>query len=573
MISGALNIAASSLKTQQQAIDVISHNIANVNTPGYSRQTATLGTATPETLGAFHLGRGVQLVNIQRAVDPFLTSALNTNSDQGSYALTLEQGLKSVESVFGSLDTPGLASSLDHFFQAYQSLANNPQDAAQRNNVLNYGTDIATHLNLMRGQLVNAQTSADAGIDGRITQANQLIDQIATLNVQISGSENTTGNPANDLRDQRDVAVQNLSKLIPLQTVNSNGTQFLVQTVGGDLLVQDSDVRHLARGGSSGTGFTGVVISGSTAQLAGINSGGEIGGLITLRDRKLGAYITQLDSLAANMAFGINQLHASGAGLVLPATITSELGAAAPASALDAAGQNIPFASQIVSGSFQVHVYDAAGSPQPAGGTTIHITAGTTTMNDLVTQLGGVAGITASLDAGNHLVVNAGAGSVGFSNDTSNVLAAYEIGTFFHGNSAASISVSAMARADANSIAAGAIDPATSLNNPGGNSVARQIIVFQNTPTGFDGSTPSSLLDRTANVSMSYAGDVQQAIQQRTYRDAEMQSLTAQRQALAGVSTDQELIDMIQFQRAYEAAAKVVTTSNAMLDSLLGMIR
>ncbi|MDQ6965753.1 MAG: flagellar hook-associated protein FlgK, partial [Mariprofundaceae bacterium] len=231
MISAALNIAASSLKAQQKAIDVISHNIANVNTPGYSKQTATLGTALPESQGAFHLGRGVQLTDIQRSVDTFLNSATNTNGNQQAFAQTLEQGLNSVESVFGSLDTPGLASSLDSFFQAYQSLANNPQDAAQRNNVRNFGIDIATHLNLMRGQLVTAQTSADQGLDGRITQANQLLDQVASLNMQISGRENTTGNPANDLRDQRDLAVQNLSKLMPTQIVNPNDTAFMLQSM------------------------------------------------------------------------------------------------------------------------------------------------------------------------------------------------------------------------------------------------------------------------------------------------------------------------------------------------------
>lgn len=573
MISASLNIAASSLKAQQQAIDVISHNIANVNTPGYSKQTATLASALPETKGAFHLGRGVHLADIQRAVDPYLTSAMNTNSNQLTFAQTLEQGLNSVEGVFGSLDTPGLASSLDSFFQAYQSLANNPQDAAQRNNVRNFGIDIATHLNLMRSQLAEAQTTADEGIDGRVTEINQWIDNIASLNIQIAARENTSGNAANDLRDQRDLAVQNLSGLMPVQVVNSNDTAYLVQSMSGDLLVQDGDVRYLARGGSSGTGFTGVVIEGSSAQLSGISSGGEIGGLITLRDNRMGSYITQLDSLAANLAFGVNQLHASGAGLVLSTVVTAEQGAGAPASAIDAAGQNIFFADQIVSGSFLVHVYDAAGAPQPAGGTSISITAGVTTVNQLVTDLNAVAGISATLDAGNHIVIDAGAGSAGFSDDTSNVLAAYEIGTFFHGNNAANIDIATAITTDANAIAAGAIDATTSVNDPGGNSVALQIIDLQNTALAFDGSTSASILDRSSGISMDYAGHVQAANQQRIFREAEALSLSGQRQTLAGVSIDEELINMIKFQRAYEASAKILTTSNQMLDSLIALIR
>jgi len=573
MINAALNVAASALKTQQQAIDVISQNIANVNTPGYSRQTAVLGTATPEAQGSFHFGRGVQLADIQRAVDPFLNTAMNNNGNQQAWAQTLQQGLNNVESVFGSLDSSSLSSSLDGFFQAYQSLANNPQDAAQRNNVRNYGIDIATRLNLMRGQLVTAQNSADQGIDARISSTNKLLDHIAELNRQIVASENSSGNASNDLRDQRDLAVSNLAKMMPIQVVNPNSSAFMVQSSGGDLLVQDGTAQHLARGGSGGTGFTGVVIAGTTKPVSGLETGGEIGGLVTLRDSKLGNYITKLDSLAANLSFGMNQLHASGAGLVLPSSATSGQAAAAPASALDAAAQNVPFAGQIVSGSFKVHVYDVAGVPQPAGGTTISITAGTTTVNQLVTQLNAVTGISASLDAGNHIVVNAGTGSVGFSGDTSNVLAAYEIGAFFHGNDASNIGISAAVKADANSIAAGAIDAATSLNNPGGNSVALQIIAFQNSATAFDGTASSSVLERSSSVTMVYAGDVQSATQQRTFRDAEALSLTGQRQALSGVNTDEELVNMIKFQRAYEASAKVVQTSNQMLDSLLGLIR
>jgi len=573
MITGALSAAASSLKAQQQAIDVISHNIANVNTPGYSRQTATLSTAAPDSQGAFHFGRGVNLTDIQRAVDPFLSRALDTNSNQLAYSQTLEQGLNSVESVFGSLDAPGLASSLDDFFQSYQSLANNPQDTAQRNNVRGRALDITTHLHTMRGQLVSAQNNTDNSIDSAITKTNQLLDQLASLNTQISARENTTGNPANDLRDQRDMAVRKLSTLIPIQTISGNGTAFMIQSKGGDLLAQDGDVRHLARGASSGSGFTSVVLSGSSVKVAGIDSGGEIGGLLTLRDNRLGVYISQLDSLASNLSFGLNQLHANGSGLNPSSTLSSEMSASAPADALDAAGQNIPFASQIVSGSFKLHVYDAAGAPLIAGGTSISITQGSTTVNQLVSQLNAVGGISASLDAGNHIVLDAGSGSLALSSDTSNVLAAYEIGTFFHGDNAANIALSTAVTADSNRIAAGSVDATTSINNPGGNDVALQIIDFQNTALTVDGSNSASVLERSTALAMDYAGHVQSSNQQRVFRDAEAQSLNAQRQAMAGVSTDDELVHMIEFQRAYEASAKVIQTSNTMLDSLMSLIR
>jgi len=581
MSFSALNIAASSLKAQQQAINVVSNNIANVNTPGYSRQTPTMGTAVAEQRDGFSFGRGVQLSDIRRAVNPFLIRAQANNGSQFAFSNTVEQGLNAVESVFGGLDTPGLATSLDAFFQAFQQLANNPQDTAQRFNIRARAQDIVNELSGMRSQLVAAQTSADASIDQDITQANQLLDQIASLNDQIRSREAGANGQANDLRDQRELAVNNLAKLLPVQVINGANGEFLIQTKGGDLLVQDNTVRHLARGGTGPSGFPSIVIQSTNATVRGLNQGGEIGGLLALRDGQLSSYITQVDSIAANLTFGVNQLHANGVGTTLPATVTSGQAATDPGGTTTAVNldASVPFASQIVTGAFKVHVYDSTGAPTPAGGITINITAGTTTLNDVKTALNSgftTAGISAvaSIDATGHLVVAAGAGNtVGFSNDTSNFLAAYEVNSFFHGGNASNIAISANIAADGNNIVAGAINSTTSLHPSGDNSVALGIFTLQNTAIAFDGTTQTSLYNRSANLSSQYGTDVATAKQNRIFRKAESQSLVSQREAFSGVDTDEELIAMIKFQRAYEASAKVIQTANTMLDSLMGLIR
>ncbi|GMR00323.1 MAG: hypothetical protein BMS9Abin18_1165 [Zetaproteobacteria bacterium] len=573
-IFSALNIAASSLKTQQQAINVVSNNIANVNTPGYSRQTPTLGTEVAEQLDGFNFGRGVQLSDIRRVVDPFLIRAQAGNGSQFAFSNTVEQGLNAVESVFGSLDTPGLATSLDAFFQAFQQLANNPQDAAQRFNIRARAQDIVNELSGMRSQLVTAQTSADASIDQSITQTNQLLDQIATLNAQIRVREAGISGQANDLRDQRELAANNLAKLLPVQIINGANDEFLIQTKGGDLLVQDNTARHLARGGAGSGGFPTIVIQNTNTVVQGLDQGGEIGGLLALRDGQLNSYITQVDSIAANLTFGVNQLHASGVGLTLPATITSGQTVTNPATSIVNTDTSVPFASQIVTGTFKVHVYDSTGAPTPAGGTTISIIAGTTTLNQVASDLTAVAGITASVDATGHLVINAAAGNtIGFSNDTSNFLAAYEVNSFFHGGNASDITISTNIAADGNNIAAGMINSTTSLHPLGDNSVALGIFTLQNTAIAFDGTAQTSLHNRSTNLSSQYGTDVATARQNRIFREAESQSLASQRESFSGVNTDEELIAMIKFQRAYEASAKVIQTTNTMLDSLMGLIR
>jgi len=575
MIFDTLNVAGSSLKTQQKAIDVVSHNIANVNTPGYSRQTTTLVTLMPDKIGDLNFGRGVDLQNISRSIDPLIANAQLVNGSQQGFWSEVSSGLTTVENVFGSLQSTGLASALDNFFLSWQQLANNPQDPSQKVNVRATTTTVISSLNGMQQQLASAQLTTDGKIDQNIQQANQLLDQIASLTAQINRQENAGANvvgAANDLRDQRDQAIRNLSQIIPVQQLDAGNGTFMLQTMSGDLLNQDSISRHLARGAIGVGGFSSITIAETGLPVAGINTGGSIGGLIDLRDNKFGSYLTSINSIAANLAFSVNQLQAGGASATPVSSMLSGQ-TSNPVLALDAPTQTAPFAAQIVSGSFMLHVYDAAGTPTPAGGTAISITAGVTTMNDIATQISAIAGVTATVDATGRLSLNAGTGSIAFSNDTSNVLAAYEMNSFFHGGDAASLSLSAQVLANAASINTGTVDALTSLVQPGDNSVALGIMGLQNSPLSFDGSTASSLYERTSTLSTQYGSDVSTATQQQQYRQAEFDSLSAQRQAFSGVNVDEELVAMIKFQRAYEASAKVISTTNTMLDSLMGLIR
>lgn len=576
MISPSLNIGATSLRAQQSAIDVVAHNIANANTPGYSRQVADIGTLSPEKIGNFSYGRGVEVLNIQRVIDPIINSALITNGSQQSYWDSINSGLNAVENVFGSLSSTGLASALDDFFLAWQQMANNPQDNGQKFNVTAKTTTVINNIASMNTQLASAQANTDGKIDDTITQANLLLDKIASLNAQITRLESTTqgaAGSANDLRDQRDLAIKDLAQIVPVQSVNSGENGVLVQTTSGDLLVQDNVARHLARGAIGANGFGSIVISETGSALSGTLESGSIGGMVELRDNKIGSYMTQIDSIAANMIFAVNQIHSNGNNGAALSTITSQEISNAGI-ALDSALQSAPFASQIQTGSFKIHTYDATGAATPAGGTTIPITAGVTTMTDVATALSLVTGITATVDGNGQFTIAAAAGTTfSLSDDTSNMLAAYEINNFFHGSSAATMAVSANIQANANNINTGRAISATSAIELGDSTTATAIMALQDQAITFDGTTSASLHDRTTLISSSYGTDVNISDQQLQYRASEGESLTRQREAISGVNIDDELVTMIKFQRAYEASAKIITTSNQLLDSLLGLIR
>ncbi len=574
MIFDSLNIAASSLKAQQKAIDVVSHNISNVNTPGYSRQTANMVSARPEKIAGLSLGRGVNVASVQRIIDPIIGQAQLNNASQLSFWTTVNGGLSSVENVFGSLQSTGLASALDEFFLSWKQLANNPQDNGQRVNVRAKSGTLIDNLANMQQQLRDVQGNTDSNIDQSITKANQLLNNVASLTAQINNQETgSTIGSANDLRDQRDQTVRDLAKLLPVKSITTGDGSFMLQTVNGDLLAQDGVARQLARGTASGNTFSTVVIAGTGLPVINAGQGGSLGGMLELRDTKLAGYITQLDSISANLIFSVNQVHASSANTAKLSTVTSEQSSSA-ALALDNAAQSAPFANKIQTGSFKIHVYDAAGVPVTAGGTTINISAGTTSMNNVVSSLNAVAGITASVDATGRLSINAAAGqSFALSGDSSNFLAAYEINNFFSGGDTGSMRLSSAIQASATAISTGKADPATSSIQAGDNSSALAILALQNTALSVDGTASSSLFDRSTSLSTQYGSDVAVSLQQKSYRSVEATSLESQRQAVSGVNVDEELINMIKFQRAYQASAKIITTTNTMLDSLMGLIR
>ena len=578
MIVKTLQIASKSLTTQQQGMDTVSQNIANVNTEGYSRQTANLVTAQSEHIGLLNFGNGVQLGSISRSMDPLIALAQIANNSKTSYAETLKQGLTSVEATFGNLGAPGLTSTLDAFFNAQQLLANSPDDPIARTGLVASANDIAVLASNMQQQLLTRQQSANQEIGVLINQVNTVLDNITDLNQQILKNETgeKIGGQANDLRDRRNLEIKALAKLIPLQQVATNNGGLLLQTPGGDLLVHGSHARHLTVGSVAGSPFDVVQFSENGLTATGIESGGKIGGLMTIRDNQLADYISTLDSMARNLIFSVNQLHSGGTGTTAATSYTSGLAPANAAAAVDA-DPDIPFAAKIVDGSFTIHVLDADPPTNP-GGTAVNITAGATSLDDIVTAIGttdilGIAGVSASINASGALVINGGANRVVFSNDSSNFLAAYEINAFFHGGGAASLSVDAAIMGDVGRIATAAADATTSGVAINGNAIAMSILVLRDQAVNVDGGTPASLIERTTNLAGGFGMDIAIATRESIFRESEATSLSRQRDSVSGVNLDEEMITMMTFQRSYEAAAKMIQTANQMLDTLMGLIR
>ena len=211
-IYGVLNLAGKALLVQQKAINVTGNNIANVNTPGYSRQKLNLQTSRPLQSAVGPIGNGVEAIAIEREYNRFLGIQLNAESETLGRWETQNDSLEIVEGVFAESDDFGLSRCLSDFWNAWQDLSNDAPNFNERMVLQAKGSLLASSFNRISADLQKAQEGIDLSIKGAVGDINQLSQEIADLNQKIMESE-TSGHKANDYRDQRDLALRKLAEL------------------------------------------------------------------------------------------------------------------------------------------------------------------------------------------------------------------------------------------------------------------------------------------------------------------------------------------------------------------------
>ena len=315
-IMSVLNIGAEAIAAQQQAVQTTSHNLANVNTPGYSRQRVELTAAKPDFLGRYSLGRGVVATGVTSVVDGFLEAQLVGLQGSLGYNDAEHRALEGVAAAFPVEEGKGVGAALNGFFAALSDLANNPAGQAERVSLIGKAQSLADTLRQTREILTTVQINLDKDLNAAVIQANALLPQIASLNSQILSTE-VGGNGANDLRDQRQQLLQELSSLTGATIVEESNGQVLVQA-NGLLLVSGDRAATLTSPLDNTTGFHAISYEapgGMTLDATAMVTGGEIGGLIAARDTTVTGFIDQLDQLAYELVNAVNTQHAAGVDL------------------------------------------------------------------------------------------------------------------------------------------------------------------------------------------------------------------------------------------------------------------
>jgi flagellar hook-associated protein 1 FlgK len=447
----ALHISTGAMQAEQGALEAASNNVANVNTPGYSREIPAFSENPPFVLGNLTFGTGVSLEKLSGVRDNVLQLRIQGESGQQGALDALVSGLNQAQTLFTS-SSSDISSQLSNLFSSISQLATNPASVPLRQGVLTAASNLASSFRNTASNLATQASNLNLSVTQAVEQVNTLTQQIAGLNGQIAALQNV-GQDASAFVDQRDVLINQLSGLIDVSRISSDSGITLTTSNGTALVAGGQSFSLSTQFGASGVQHIFAQGTDITAQL----NSGQLGGLLEVRDQKIPALLAGLDTLASGVANAFNSANTAGFDLN------------------DNNGGNL--------------FVPPPSGPGAAANLTVAITD--------------PALIAASSD-----------GSAGSNGNLANFSAIHDQPTI-------------------------------------------------------SGQTPS---DYYGNLVFGLGNDVSTATAELQSSQLVLQQLQDQRGSISGVSLDDEASHMIEYQRAFEAAARVATTVNQMLETVINMV-
>ena len=570
-ISPALQTALQSLLVQQNGLNVTGHNIANANTPGYSRQRANLVPAMPTYYLFGAIGNGVEVKGIERVVDEFLNSQIR-NADSGANGQqVLQTAYDRSEAIFNELTDNDLSTALDKFFGALQDLSVNVESQPTRDLAVQQAQALSQMVTGLYASLQTYHQQLDSDLDTMVGKVNGLLDEIRGLNVQIATHEGGSGVSANDLRDTRDQKLRELSGLMNITVIEQPNGGANVSTKGMPLVIYDT-VFHLTTRLDTSAGLSAhqVVFEADGSPL--LATSGKLPATIQARDQLVKGFMDDLNQFAADLIFQFNRVHSQGVGSRQLTSVTGENAAMDPTAALNLVNLGFtpaPGTFEIKNGSLtidlvnsvsgEVHKYSVAVDLDGVGADT--------SLNGLAAAINAAVPantIRAAVDTTGHLRIDSldpQTYSFFFSEDSSGVLAALGINGFFSGHDAATMGVSPALVADSRYLA-GAQSAA-----PGDNQNLLELIGLRDAAAANGGAM--TFEDYYRGIIGRMAAESERSTSRLQAQNDLVTQMENERETVSGVSLDEELTRMIQFQRAYQASARFVSVSDSVLDTLI----
>ncbi|UCG64967.1 MAG: flagellar hook-associated protein FlgK [Deltaproteobacteria bacterium] len=579
-----LSIAKTALFAQRYGIDVTAHNIANVNTPSYSRQSPVIEAKEPASYGGVLLGQGVDTTDVVRTTDQFVENQLMQQKSCLLSSKEMEGYMQILEGLFNENSETSISVMLAEFWNLWHDLSNHPAGAAERTALYQHGILLSRQFNNLEAELTELETNLTSAVNVGVERINEITREIADINIKIVGVE--AAKVANDLRDKRTGLVSELSEYIDVKTFEQSNGSLTIITAKGCVLVQGSDSYDLEMGGVSGDRVTWQSSGSAYVDLTDYLTKGNLGGWLAMRDEVIAKYKLDLNALAKEFIWAINHQHTQGVGLHLFEPGSTLAGTYQTSTDLD----DLDFGSEIqfVVNGFKLWFEDRTVPANPVMNfVSVDLSGlnGSSTLSNLATAINnqitaaGLTGVTVSV-SGDAITFTAGSDyAFGFSEDTSNILGALGVNTFFQGVGAGSMSVNT-ALNDKDYIAAAQIEADGSYAS-GDNTNALAIADLQYTSMGIsqwtcdriNGNTEGTVtttIEHYYHGMVSSIGITSESISRgREYNEVMVSKLSEIRDSISAVSLDEEMTNLIKFQHAYTAAAKLISVSDEMLETLL----
>ncbi|HMK50628.1 MAG TPA: flagellar hook-associated protein FlgK [Thermodesulfovibrionales bacterium] len=535
---GLFNIGKSAIYASQTALSVTGNNIANANTPGYSRQEAVLDVSTPVSVSGGYMGTGVRVAGIRRHYDNFIQSQLLSQNQYYGRSQSLDSAFGQIEQVFNDSGGAGLSSPLADYFNAWQDVSSNPEGQTQRTVLLQKANTLVIAAQRMENGITGNLKSINGQIGDTVGRINTIASEIAALNERISQAEGSSSSgSANDLRDQRQNLLNELGTLTEFSSneetdgsVNvSMGMKSLVYKGNTNLLSVQTDENGDKMVYLDKTDITSKVYQG------------QLGGLISARDTIENHQLKDLRKMIASVIKEVNLLHRNGYGL-------------------DSSTGNNFF------GSLDLTIQDSSSGAD--------MTASITDLSQLTLNEYDI-----SFDgSGDYHVLNKDTGSevatgayvsgnpISFDGISVTVSGTVSSGdTFSVSPLTTAIKNFGVAISDYRKIAAATSNSAL----PGDNSNALNIIkLSQQNISNLGSKTYANYYEGIVSEIGSLSSSAADSL---LFDQNMLTDISNRREAISGVSIDEEATNLIKFQRAFQAGAKMIQVTDELLQSILNL--
>ncbi|MDY0122253.1 MAG: flagellar hook-associated protein FlgK [Sulfurimonas sp.] len=623
-IFNALHIGYSGLNASQVGINTTSHNITNAESEGYTRQRVVTAAATPTTMAPGNVGNGTEVTTVKRIFDNFVFDRYSATASSKEFSDFEKKTLEELSTYFPEIDEVGIKADLKEYYNLWQTFSDNPDNDSIKLALVKQTETLANHISQTQDQVLRLQSQINDQLKVNIDEVNSIAKELAELNKAIDIAEAGEGYDANDLRDKRNVLELSLSRLvgantsygqlesnIQIDSSSNTKTGSYTVSINGFNIVDGATYHpiHITKEGNP-NGFYEMSYErqdGTLIPMEEVIRGGKVGAILELRGKTLAA--DSAEPSDGVLQDTISQLNAFAKGLI---ESTNNLYAQGPKTYMESNPINVNPTSSLFNselnlkeGSFEVVVYDIDGNEVGAREIKINIATtmtGAVGSNSIEGQLGAQIddnndgnanndvddffvngfGYTPNETGGYTLSLNMdpASQSKGYTfsirdvlkNDSfdsgTNFAGALGLSRFFDGNNASSMRVNADIQADPDSLRAGVS------NLSGDNTVALDMVQSQYEKYSFKvgrdtfNTTSYGMFDV---ISTGVGTVTNAAIFKNNTVTAQFNATEFEYASISKVSIDEEMTNLIKYQTSYGAAAKIITTIDQMMQTLLGL--